>query len=233
MNSHIYQLCMQRIPVVVLPSFAKNGRWGSRSYKFTESCFKTSRFTQINGNYTTIVWTWNITYLDFWTSLSLTDDSVTLKKLEWTGAAKICTSSFRVCKFRGLVQVKLKRKMPLICSAVGEIVIKIWCCYFFILWADSLYFFLTPFILARGLLDLNQWLPLVENKEFPILTGTVEICHLHCAPPAWQAGLMTQAIPSITHLFVFPQKEKSLLLEAKNDRCHWDHRTFFFLFIAD
>lgn len=220
---------MQRIPIVVLPSFSKNERGGSRSYKFTESCFKTSLFTPKIGNYTTIVWTWNVSYLDFWTSLSLTDDSVTLKKLEWTGAAKTCPSNCRVCKFRGLVQLKLNRKVPLICSAVSEIVIKSWCWYFFILWADSLHFFLTPFILAHNLLDLNQWLPLVENKEFPILTGTVEICHLHCVPLAWQAGLMTQAIPSIIHLVVFPQrKKKLLLLEAKNDRCHWDHRTIFF-----
>lgn len=147
--------------------------------------------------------------MGFWTSSSLTDVTVTLKQLEWTGTAKTCTSNFRVCKFGGLVKVKLKRKVPLICSVVGQIVIKSWCCFFFILWADSLYFFLTPFFLAHGLLDQNQWLPLVENKEFPIFISGVEICHLHCVPLAWQAGLTTQAIPSIIHLVVFPQREKN------------------------
>lgn len=145
----------------MLPSITKKKRQGSSSCNLTDSHFEAYVFTHIKSNYIMIVWTWNICSLEFWTSSSLTDVRVTLKQLE--ELALVALPLAWVC-IRALVKVKLKRKVPLISSVVGQIVIKGWCCFFFYFWVYSLYFFLTPFFLAHGLLDLNQQLPLVENK---------------------------------------------------------------------
>lgn len=113
----------------MLPSITKKKRQGSSSCNLTDSHFEAYVFTHIKSNYIMIVWTWNICSLEFWTSSSLTDVRVTLKQLE--ELALVTLALAWVC-IRALVKVKLKRKVPLISSVVGQIVIKGWCCFFFL-----------------------------------------------------------------------------------------------------